>query len=326
MREEASRGSLPPPWQLADGIVVRAPERPEPGFWAGCPSVIHRDGRFWLTYRERRPRGTGNDRGWRCAIAVSDDGIAFDDVWEVTKDALDSASMERFCLADHDGRLRLFLSFVDPVDGRWRIDAIDADDPAAFDVSTRRPMLAAASSGTEGVKDPVVVDTADGVRLLVSFAAARLGLPATAHATADIYNVGATIHPTGLAVVGPDGTAEWQGEALGVGPGWDRYQARLGAVVPVRGGWLGWYDGSASHHENYQERCGLAVSPDLRDWWRLTVEVPWLSGPEPSRSVRYVSIAVVEDRWWVYAEVTRPDGAHELRVLPGVAPLAFDLE
>ena len=312
---------LPPPLEIDRGIVVRSPERLEPGYWVGCPSILVHDGRFWLTYRERRPRGSKDDRGWRGAIAVSDDGIAFDDVWEVRKDELEAASLERFCLRPAEREFSLYLSFVDPADGRWRIDAVDAASPQEFDVTRRRPVLTAASTGTEGVKDPVLVRAGGVEHLFASFAAARPDLPSDAHATSDIYNIGATTHPTGLATRPADDAADapfaWQGEALAVGHGWDCYQARLGSVVAVDGGWIGTYDGSASHEENYEERCGLATSPDLRWWTSRTPDGPWIVGPGPTRSVRYLDVKLIDGSWWAWAEVTRPDGAHELRVLPG---------
>jgi hypothetical protein len=310
---------LPPTPTLAHGIVVRAPERAEPGHWAGAPSVLRDGGRFWLTYRERRPRGAPTERGWRCAVAVSDDGIRFDDVWEVRKDGLETDSMERFCLSRGASGFTLLLSFVDPVDGRWRLDVVEASDPARFDVATRRPVLTAGSTGTEGVKDPVLVRAPDGEHLFVSYAAARPDLPAFAHATHDIYNVGATTHPTGLATrAGRGEPFTWLGEVLSVGDGWDRYQARIGSVVATDDGWLATYDGSASHEENYEERCGLAVSRDLRRWESRTPGEPWLSGSGATGSVRYVDLHRIDGDWWIWAEVTRPDGAHELRVFPRI--------
>lgn len=48
---------LPSPFDPAGGVVIREPERPEPGYWVGCPSVLIDGEQTWLTYRERRPRG-----------------------------------------------------------------------------------------------------------------------------------------------------------------------------------------------------------------------------------------------------------------------------
>lgn len=79
-----------PAFDPTTGIVVLAPEKSEPGYWVGCAGVLHDGDRFWLTYRQRRPRGAEAERGWRCAVAVSSDGVTFEDVWSVHKDELGS--------------------------------------------------------------------------------------------------------------------------------------------------------------------------------------------------------------------------------------------
>ncbi len=314
---------LPKPFDVPDTVLLRAPERPEPGYWVGSPSVLVDGDVTWLTYRDRRPRDVANERGWRSAVAVSRDGRAFEDVWEVHKDELESPSMERFDLTRTDDGYELYLSYVDPADGRWRIDSVTAARPEDFDVATRRPVLSARSTGTEGVKDPVVVEIDGVVHLYASYAALGMGLGAAAHASADIYNTGKTHHPTGLAT--NDGSGfRWRGNVFEIGTpnSWDGYQARLGAVVPTAEGFVGFYDGSARHAENYEERLGLATSTDGRAWRRVSSKRPWLTGPGPTGSIRYVDVAVRDGAWWIYHEVTRPDGAHELRlgVIEGPPP------
>lgn len=304
-----------------DSEVVLTPEATEPGYWVGCAGVLHEPARdrFVMTYRHRRPRQhPDGDRGHRCAVAVSDDGLHFRDVWSVDKRQLASPSMERFSITPVDSGYRLFLSYVDPADNRWRIDAVEAPEVDQFDVNDRTPVLTAASTGTEGVKDPYLLQRGPVTYLFASFAE-RLqdGADAgAAHASADIYNVGATTHPTGLATSVGGQPFVWHGRVLGVGSGWDRYQARLNSVVPMQagGGFVGFYDGSASHEENYEERAGLAVSADLFTWHRLTPEGPWATGPHGSGSVRYVDAQLVDDEWWIYFETTRADGSHELRL------------
>ncbi|TDC50364.1 hypothetical protein E1212_15110 [Jiangella ureilytica] len=303
-----------------DSTVVLSPEANEAGYWIGCAAVLHEPekNRFVMTYRQRRPRDHAEgDRGYRCAVAVSGDGVTFTDVWSVNKAALDSPSMERFSIIPVEDGYQLYISYVDPADNRWRIDVIEAEEVDRFDVASRKEVLTAASTGTEGVKDPYVLRRGPVTYLIASYAEglAEPSRAASAHATADIYNVGATTHPTGLAtsVNGRDFT--WHGEILGVGEGWDRYQARINSVVAFDGGgYLGFYDGSASHRENYEERTGLAVSSDLFTWHRLTPDGPWTVVPHATGSVRYVDALVIGGEWWIYFEATRPDGAHELRL------------
>jgi hypothetical protein len=302
--------------------VILQPQNPGPGTWTGCPGVLYepQQHRFLMSYRQRRPRGDpATERGWRCAVAVSEDGIRFKDVWAVEKSELGTSSMERFCLLPSmEGGYQLYLSYVDPFDNRWRIDVLEADTPEAFDVQVRKPVLTAASTGTEGVKDPYVMRVGPALYLFASFASAETldrGQRAQAHATADIYNTGATTHPTGLAIGLEGHPFEWQGPVLGVGAGWDSYQARLNSMVSLPGGaWLGFYDGSAGAHENYEERCGLVVSHDLRHWTRLTASAPWMVSPHGSGSLRYLDALPVADALWLYYEYARADGAHELRL------------
>jgi hypothetical protein len=46
----------------------------------------------------------------------------------------------------------------------------------------------------------------------------------------------------------------------------------------------------------------------------------WLIGPGPSGSIRYADVVVRDGVWWIYHEVTRPDGAHELRLARAAGP------
>jgi hypothetical protein len=59
---------------------------------------------------------------------------------------------------------------------------------------------------------------------------------------------------------------------------------------------------------------GVGVSADLFTW-RLSGERPWVTSPHRGGSVRYLDALVVGGRWWLYYEMTRADGAHELRVI-----------
>jgi hypothetical protein len=312
-------GALPA-FDPEQGTTILEPEDGGAGTWVGCPGVLYEPERrrFLLTYRRRHPRGDpATERGWRIAVAASEDGVHFEDLWVVEKSELGSPSMERSCLLPAPGGYLLYLSYVDPDDNRWRIDVVHADSPDAFDIRTAVPVLTAADTGTEGVKDPYALRIGPAVYLYTSIAAPT-GLDAAgledAHATADIYNTGVTTHPTGLAI-GLDGRRfDWQGVVLDVGTGWDRYQARLNSVAHIGGAWVGFYDGASGAQENYEEHCGLALSQDLRHWTRLTTVGPWVTSPHASGSLRYVDAVPVGDELWLYYEYARADGAHELRL------------
>jgi hypothetical protein len=283
------------------GITVLEPEERGPGNWVGAPSVLHDPSRgtTLLTYRKRRPRGgPPPDRGYECSIAESRDGFTFTDIWSVTKDAFSSTSMERFCLhRDPTGRYLLYVSYEHPEDGRWRIDVLEADSPDGFGAGTARTVLTPAATGTAAVKDPYVVRVGPAYYMYVSTFLTDDG-PA----------------PTSLAISLDGVRFRWAGEALGVGAGWDRYQARLTSIVRAAPVFVGFYDGAASPAEDTEERLGVAVSSDLVRWRRLTEDEPWVVSPHATGSLRYLDALDLGDELLLYYEYARPDGSHELRL------------
>ncbi|MFH1922521.1 MAG: hypothetical protein ABIP48_21885 [Planctomycetota bacterium] len=303
----------------AKGTVVREPPGEGPGYWAGAPGVTFHNKleQFYMVYRLRRPRGVEPDRGAEIRIAHSRDGVTFEDVWSGTKDQLDTTSIER-CSLVHllDGRWRLYPSYVDPADGRWMIGMVEADAPDAFDLSQTRPILSAADVGAEGVKDPFVFYMAGLYHMVVSHAIpAAKATPEELHGTHDAYNTGLILSASGLAT-SPDGVSwQWEGEVLTPNPGaWDAYASRISTLwyhAPV---WHALYDGSTDVSENYEERCGLAYSFDLRTFHRVTRSGPLFPSPKPAAALRYFDVVALPDVTCFYYEMARPDGSHELRV------------
>ncbi|HHX64996.1 MAG TPA: hypothetical protein GX702_08935 [Chloroflexi bacterium] len=302
----------------AEGETVIAPPSEGEGYWAGAPSVLYdvETSRFYLSYRLRKPRPV---RGGECYVAESTDGVNFSTIWSSTKEAFDSASVERFSLTKAlDGRWLLYPSYVDPADNRWRIDVIEAASPSEFDVAKRRKVFTADDVGVEGVKDPWVMIVNGMYYMLISYAM-RLDVDESQtermHATGDIYNTGLTLSSSALAVSGDGLQYEWLGDIFAPRQsGWDGYAARLGCLVPTASGWMGYYDGSASVEGNYEERTGLVHSWDLHRFYRLTPDGPRLVSPHGSGSLRYIDAVVFDDEVWFYYEYARADGSHELRL------------
>ena len=184
--------------------------------------------------------------------------------------------------------------------------------------------------GLEGVKDPWILEE-DGVfHLGLSLATPTPRTSADSHASLDIFNTGECKSATGLAT-SPDLVHwDWQGVILAPGEaGWDRYCRRMNSIVPVTGGladafrasgvdpvprYVGFYDGSAGHHENYEEKCALAVTDDLRSWRSISPAGPAFTSPHSSRSLRYLDAQLADGRWHLFYEFARPDGAHDLRL------------
>src|SRR5437762_2577956 len=146
---------------LANGQVIRHPAGDNKGYWVGAPGVFAaKDEKAWyITYRIRRPRGVEPDRGGEARIARSTDLKNWEDIWSVTKDKYQSASIERSAIRKGpDGQWRYFTSYVDPADGRWCVVVIKASEPKNFDVAKRQIIFTAAPLRLEGVKDPWICE------------------------------------------------------------------------------------------------------------------------------------------------------------------------
>lgn len=313
---------------FAGGTVIREPVGREPGYWVGCPGAFFdgTDQSWYLTYRIRRPRGVEPDRGGEVRIARSTDLGRWEDLVTIRKDAYQSASIERSCLhRGADGQWRYFTSCVHPDDGRWCTAVLTAASVSQLSPRNRKVIFTGPPLGLEGVKDPWILEQ-DGVyHLFLSIATPTPKTSDGSHATLDIFNTGECKSATGLAVSRDLDSWEWQGVVLAPGAtGWDKYCRRLNSVVPLpaaaRAGaapgprYLGFYDGSASHLENYEEKCALAVSDDLRTWKSISPQGPAFLSPHASRSVRYVDAKFARGKWHLFYEFARPDGAHDMRL------------
>jgi hypothetical protein len=277
--------------------VVVSPPSGEPGAWAGAPSVVVHDGVFFLAYRLRRPIGAG--RGYANVVARSTDGVRFETVALVGKEAFGAESLERPALAVTDeGRWRLYVSCATPGSYHWRVDLLEAATPEGLGTAPPRTVL----PGDAGVavKDPVLVR-----------AGGRWHLWASCHPLADDAN---TDRMTTEYATSPDGVAwTWRGTALAGRPdAWDARGVRIAAVLP--GGRVAWYDGRASAAENWEERTGFALGQGRFGFFAATGNRPALASPHGAGGLRYLAAAELPGgvRRYYY-ESTGPDGSHDLR-------------
>jgi len=290
------------------------------GWWAGACSALYDDEeeRFYLYHRLRKPRELG--RGVECRIAESTNGIQFKPIWSATKAQLNTSSMERAALVKTlEGTYRLYISFVDPEDNKWRIDMMEADAPKAFAPNQRVKILTADNVGVEGVKDPYVMVIGRKYYMILSYAPKPRAVSeedqARMHATADVYNTGITKSSSALAVSSDGIHFQWRGDIFAPpDEGWDAYATRLGCVLYTPPVFTAFYDGSAHVGENYEERTGMAISFDLLHYEKISEQGPVLVSPHGSGSLRYMDAIPFEDRIFYYYEYARPDGSHELRV------------
>jgi hypothetical protein len=261
-----------------DSTVVIAPPGAGQGYWAGAPSAALGDDGIYLAYRLRRPIGAG--RGYAIAVAGAE-------------------SLERPGLVrDRSGRWRLYLSCATPGTKHWRIEMLEAAHPAEFDASTRLVVLP--GDAATGVKDPVI-------RLNGTWQ-----LWACCHPLADPAEADQMVSGYATSSDGIDWT--WHGTVLSGRPGqWDARGTRVSAVWQDGESVVAFYDGRASVAENYEERTGIATGSGPAALAALGAG-PAAQSPHAGRGLRYLDILELPGgRRRLYYEMTRPDGAHELR-------------
>lgn len=287
--------SVPLP-QVDRSVVAVAPPGDGPGYWAGAPSAVLADGVTYLAYRLRRPIGEG--RGFANVIARSEDGERFHTLAVLERERFGAESLERPTLVQLPaGGWRLYVSSDLPDAGGWRVEAMDAADPAGFDPSERHLLLP--GSEARSVKDPVV-----------AWSAGR-------------WHMWICCHPTGepetdqayTAYATSDNGLEWSwhGLALTGRPGsWDERLARITSVLLRDGTPLAYYDGRATAAENYEERTGIAAG-SAPGSFQPTGDGPRAVSPYGSGSLRYLSVVQLPDGGHrLYYEASREDGAHDL--------------
>jgi hypothetical protein len=276
-------------------VAVSAPGHGR-GTWVGAPSAACGDDGIYLAYRMRRPEGRG--RGYAVAVARSADGVHFETLLAIGREELGAASLERPALVvTPDGTWRLYLSCATPATKHWRVEVLEASHPAAFDPRCSQVVLP--GDAATAVKDPVIVH--DG---------GKWHLWASVHPLADPDQADQMTADYACSADGLDWT--WQGTALSPRPGeWDSRGVRVTAVRLEPGAVVACYDGRASAAENFEERTGIATGADPGS---LTALGPVARSPHGSGGLRYVSILALPDsRERYYYEMTRADGAHELR-------------
>ena len=287
---------MPIPRYTGSEVVIEAPGAGQ-GWWAGGPSAVRDGSTWWLAYRLRRPIGQG--RGYANVVARSDDGVHFETACTLERDAFGAESLERPALVRRpDGGWRIYVSCATPGTKHWRVDAIDADSPAEFDVERR--VLSLPGDEHTGVKDPVI------------HAPGNDGLWRAWVCCHPLDQPGAEDRMTTRLATSDDGLTWEVGDVVLAGRDgeWDRRGARITAVGRDRH-WA-FYDGRATAEENFEERAGWATasSPD----GRFEFAGGPIESPHAGRGLRYVDAVALDDGGYrLFYESARSDGAHELR-------------
>lgn len=292
-----------------EGHVVRRAPGTGYGYWVGGHKVFYdaETNQVVLFYRERTP--LEKDRGGKCAIAVSDDGFDFRDVWSATKAQFAASSIEvGHCIRDMEGRWRLYISYEVAGSGYWRVDLIEADSISNLSAQSRRTVLQPSSFGMRSLKDPYIV-VRDGEYQAFVIGGARTS------PTVDGNIITAGGGDATLLARSPDGRYFTQLEYVFEPPNtdtWHGRRARINSYLKIGSGCLAFYDGGRNFYDTYEEWTGLAWSENGRTFDRLDQPEPWIRSPYGC--VRYVCCLEVPNAFLFYYEYTNEDGSHDLRV------------
>lgn len=291
--------------------VVLKPDKNEPEFWAGAPSVIRdKNGIFWMAARMRSPEYPRGLRGYEIRILKSADGIHFEKVHSIHRDQVPIPGFERPALIidPQTGKFRLYA--CGPwKEGPWAIIRFDdAVSPDKIDPATARPVITAPVktyprdvSVTE-YKDPVIFFAAGMYHCFV---------------TGYIRQNERIFHFTS-----PDGDS-WQPMGDVNQPvmdltGWHNFFVRPSSVLPLGVGYLFVYEGSSTQWFDpvYNIGTGLGFSFDLNEITDLTPVSPLIlsSTPGDFYTWRYSHWLWVNNEIWIYAEVANPNQTHEIRL------------
>jgi hypothetical protein len=296
------------PFAVNESVVVEAPPGPGVGHWSGAPGAFSDGDTVYLIYRVRWPRPR---RGGELRIARGD-GERFETIWTAKREDFGSQSIERCAILRAGRTWRLYVSYVDGVDDRWRIDVIEAGKPESFDPAARRLALDADMAKAVAVKDPWIRRVDDRWWMFVSYGRRPEGDARKLHASGDALSTGAVRSETGLATSDDGLRWKWEGRVFAAATkGWDKATTRLTTAFRSDDGWLGLYDGASDISENYEERCGMARSADLRTWERIG-SGPAIGAAGGPGTVRYVESVVFGESLLFFFEQTRADGAHGL--------------
>ncbi len=272
-----------------DGYAVAVPAPGSgPGNWVGAPSVAQDDsGGFVVAYRVR----TADQRGSATVVALAPDGEHLSTVARLDKERFGAESLERPALVrTPSGRWRVYVSCATPGTKHWRIDVLEADDPAGLADAEARTVFP--GDDLTGVKDPVIRRNGDQWHAWVC--CHPLDVPGEEDRMTTRYATSA------------DGLEWTWGEvAMSGRPGtWDARGARVTAVLPDGSAA---YDGRATKEENFSERTGWAF-PGTGPGTLVA------SGDAPLSDARYLDVVpLAEGGHRLYYEAPLPDGSHELR-------------
>lgn len=292
--------------------VILCPDKDEPEWWAGAPSVVRDEkGTFWLACRMRTAEGQRGFRGYEIRILTSKDGVHFNKVKSILREQVPVPGFERptIVIDPRTKKFKLYTCAPDN-DGIWSIIKFDdVETPEQFQPETAKRVIIPPKKRFErdirprGYKDPIIFIN-DG--------------------TYHCYTIGYIRENEWIFHFTSEDGEAWTpvgdvNEPIMNLNGWHNFFVRPASILPIGVGYLFIYEGSNTkwYDPVYNIATGLGFTFDLHNIIDLTPNAPFLISSTPGdmfATFRYSHWLWVNDEIWVYAEVVCPNRTHEIRL------------
>ncbi len=291
-------------------IIIKPPKN-EPEWWAGAPSVV-RDGNgvFWMACRMRTAEGKRGYRGYEIKILNSADGVHFEPYHIIKREDVPIPGFERPALLIDPMSKKFKLYICGPwQNGPWAIVKFDdvhdlkkIDYASAHAVIEHPPKRYPRDVSVKEYKDPVII-----------YAQGKFHCYVTGY----IRRNERIFH-----FISANGE-KWQpvgdiNQPVMDLDSWHNFFIRPSSVLPLGVGFLFIYEGSSTQWYDpvYNIGIGLGFTFDLHHIIDLTKNSPIALSSTPGKfnTFRYNQWLWVNGQIWVYAEVSRPNNANEIRL------------
>jgi hypothetical protein len=302
-------GSIPAKFQ--EYKVILQPEKNEPEWWAGAPSVARgEDGTFWLAARMRTAQSPRGLRGYEIRILKSSDGIHFNHVHSIKREDVPIPGFERPSLIVDPKTKKFKLYGCGPwQNGPWSIFKFeDADSPDLIDPTSAIPVIQPIPKRYDRdivaleYKDPFIIYSENAYHCYV---------------TGYIRRNERLFHFKSMDGENWDPVGEINQPVLDLS-GWHNFFIRPSSVLPLGIGYLFIYEGSSTNWYDpvYNVTTGFGFTFDLHNITELTTESPIALSTTPGKfhTFRYSHWMWVDGEIWVYAEVARENDSNEIRL------------
>jgi len=300
--------------------VILKPDKDEPDWWAGAPSVLlTKEGKFYLAARMREANAPRGRRGYEIRLLESQDGLKFKTIRSLNRDDTPLIKgFERPALVFDEKTCKYRLYGCGEFEngwGIWKLD--DVSDPKDFDLQTLKPILkpeypphvvfgASPHHSTTPIqyKDPFIIFLGGFWWMFV------IGFDRIERAY--IFR---SIDGENWKIWGD------QGRPIMENDNWHNFYTRPACLIPLRIGYILVYEGSniSWFDPGYNIASGLAFSTDLIEFVDLTkkepifVSNPGLSARDTYISWRYSHWIKKDDIFYIYFEAANLNHSNEIR-------------